>query len=1017
MKKLLTILLSVVLILDIAPVFAYAADSANPAADVKTAGERLAEANAKLEQAQNAYNKYFQDDPQIEEKYLKAQNAVTEAEEALSKAETELVSAQAAYDNAKSTYNEKLTAKEQAQSDYDSALQRKNDKTVEREATAADFAAAQEEYDKVVASISDDPDVANALDELQTAKDEVAAAEANVKDRTAELEKAQLAAAKAAAAKAAADDKAANAKAAEKPYEDAVNEAQKKVDAAQAAKAAADTAVNSVQTEYNNASQAVAGKEAEIEAAENRASAAQASLDQAIADKQNAEKALATANSAKEKAQADKAATEAAIADYHDSAEDQMSAYDFFVWLSKKSDQSAAVKESAAVAARMLKNQVTSADLAKIENDGSIHSAFSDKSYAEIIGYTNIGQEGDATSWDNFKYALTLAGKGNEYRAKENLSALKLSSVMMAMGEINANYQSSLEGIEHTSAFLALENLAYKSAGQGYSLNYPSPVFKQYDPFDGWYTREKMVYDYLVEKNWDATASNLTTRQKNEIMTACGLSKVSDVQTGHYLTLTDRNSGLAMITTGFGYVNQASYKYKDGLYYTYSTEKYSHMFGFSESYAGGQDGITVDAYRNLVTTYETSIGDPPEELVEALNAAEAAIAKADADITAANNAISAAQTTITNGNNDLAAANVEIETKQAELSSLNNEKTAKYSDLQSAKSVQAGKITELETANTALTKAKNDLATKQQETAVTETEASEAAVVYAEKQAELTAAQKEKDHAEAGLLTAKETEAEKQDAMDSIIEEKTGNREVVDSLREARANYDDASYELETAEEALAAGEAALTKADTELASAEAEKNNAQQQLTGKTNAKTLAETGKTDAEKTLGVFSGFANAKAALESTKAGAESAQAAYDEAKDAADKAVAEEAQRAAEEARRAEEARKASVAAKSEVSDLKAVKGLKLKAAKGKITVKWKKASKKELKTFQGYEIQYTLDGTFTDYPAKKVGKKKASATLKKLLKTKKYQVRIRRYRDDVSVMHVSAWKTKKSKTK
>ena len=115
------------------------------------------------------------------------------------------------------------------------------------------------------------------------------------------------------------------------------------------------------------------------------------------------------------------------------------------------------------------------------------------------------------------------------------------------------------------------------------------------------------------------------------------------------------------------------------------------------------------------------------------------------------------------------------------------------------------------------------------------------------------------------------------------------------------------------------------------------------------------------------------------------------------------------------------AQKAAAAAapktKPEKVDLKAIKGLKVKGAKKKLTVKWKKATKKELKTFQGYEIQYTLDGTFKDYPAKKVSKKKASATLKKLLKKKKYKVRIRRYRDDGSVLHVSKWKQKKAKTK
>ena len=114
---------------------------------------------------------------------------------------------------------------------------------------------------------------------------------------------------------------------------------------------------------------------------------------------------------------------------------------------------------------------------------------------------------------------------------------------------------------------------------------------------------------------------------------------------------------------------------------------------------------------------------------------------------------------------------------------------------------------------------------------------------------------------------------------------------------------------------------------------------------------------------------------------------------------------------------AQKAAEAKPNTKPEVVDLKAVKGLKLKAAKGKITVKWKKAAKKELKTFQYYEIQYTLNGTFKDYPPKTVGKKKASVTVKKLLKKKRYTVKIRRCRDDGSVLHVSPWKVKKAKTK
>ncbi|MBR3126177.1 MAG: hypothetical protein IKF42_12250, partial [Mogibacterium sp.] len=566
MKKLLTIVLSLVLILDVAPVFAYAAGSSNPADDVKAASEKLAEVKAKLEQAQKAYDEYIKEDPQIEEKYMKAQSAASEAEEALRKAETELASAHAAYESAESIYQEKVSAQEKAKSEYESALQTKEDKTDAKEKAAAALAEAQEAYDSYVDSISDDPDIRNASNELKAAKEAVEVAEAKVQEKTEALAAANAEAADAKAAKDAADNKVINARAAEKPYEDAVNKATAAVDAAQTEKEAADTAVDNAQAEYDNVSQAVTDKEAEIKETEQRISAAENNLAAAESAKVKAQADIAAAESAKTKAQADKKEAEAAIAEYQTSAEEKLNAKDFFVWLSENEDQSAAVRESAAVAARMLSNQVTSADLSKIQNDGTVSSSSSSKTYAEIIGNTHIGQEGDATYWDNFKYALTLAGKGNEYRAKESLSALKISSVMMAMGEINANYQRSISGISHSSAFLALENLAYNSGGQGTSAGYPDPVFKEYDPFDGWYTREKKVYDYLVEKGWNVDVSKLTSDQKNTVKTELGLSELSDVQTGHYMTLTDRNGGTKMISSGFGYVNQVS-KYMDGGFY------------------------------------------------------------------------------------------------------------------------------------------------------------------------------------------------------------------------------------------------------------------------------------------------------------------------------------------------------------------------------------------------------------------------------------------------------------------
>ena len=299
-------------------------------------------------------------------------------------------------------------------------------------------------------------------------------------------------------------------------------------------------------------------------------------------------------------------------------ASSDKNAYTFFVWLSENTSQTQAVRDSAAAAARMLTDSLTDADKAKsgkILNDGSFSSAFEPKTYDEIIGYTSttIGNDGTATSWDSFKYSLDEIVVGNEYRAKENLAPLKVSSVMMAMGEINANYQSSLGTIGHSNTFYSLENLAYKSSGSSGAY----PPIKKYDPYTGWYTNEKKVYDYLLAHNLNL--KDLTSDQKEQIRKELGLDYASQVQTGHYLTLTDKNGSFKDVTTGFGYIwNQSN----DGKY-NWTTEKYSQAFGSNTCYAAGADGLTVDEYKALVAQYEQG----EEEVTISLNKTEMTLEK------------------------------------------------------------------------------------------------------------------------------------------------------------------------------------------------------------------------------------------------------------------------------------------------------------------------------------------------------------------------------------------------------
>ena len=99
----------------------------------------------------------------------------------------------------------------------------------------------------------------------------------------------------------------------------------------------------------------------------------------------------------------------------------------------------------------------------------------------------------------------------------------------------------------------------------------------------------------------------------------------------------------------------------------------------------------------------------------------------------------------------------------------------------------------------------------------------------------------------------------------------------------------------------------------------------------------------------------------------------------------------------------------------EIIDLPAVKISKPKVAKKKITVKWKKVSKKNLKKISGIQIQVATDPGFTNIvKTATAGKKKTSKAIKGLQPKTKYYVRIRAY---AAGDHYSVWKSKSAKVK
>ena len=109
------------------------------------------------------------------------------------------------------------------------------------------------------------------------------------------------------------------------------------------------------------------------------------------------------------------------------------------------------------------------------------------------------------------------------------------------------------------------------------------------------------------------------------------------------------------------------------------------------------------------------------------------------------------------------------------------------------------------------------------------------------------------------------------------------------------------------------------------------------------------------------------------------------------------------------------AKDAAVAQSAEIIDLPALKITKPKAAKKKLTVRWKKVSKKNLKKISGIQIQVATDPGFTNIvKTATAGKKKISKKIGGLQPKTKYYVRIRAYG---AAGHYSVWKNKTGKTK
>lgn len=115
-----------------------------------------------------------------------------------------------------------------------------------------------------------------------------------------------------------------------------------------------------------------------------------------------------------------------------------------------------------------------------LELNGSLDS--------ELIKYTKLGAENDATSLENMKAAIEYLKECNEIRKKDGVAPLKIDYYTMALTQLKANWSAKTDEGHYSGLYCNGENIA-----NGYGGVMGSP-------FEGWYTEEKVVYDYICQK-------------------------------------------------------------------------------------------------------------------------------------------------------------------------------------------------------------------------------------------------------------------------------------------------------------------------------------------------------------------------------------------------------------------------------------------------------------------------------------------------------------------------------------
>lgn len=811
------------------------ADAAKADENVTSATTAKEDADKALADApapdQAAFDKAKQDAAQAKAGLDEATSAKTKADADAEAAQQDLISANATKVQADEAVQRATTASKEAAEAQDKAEQAVKEAQAKVDATSG-------ESDEIVQ---------RAEAALDTAKNELKTAQAKKTAADNTLAAAEVKAKETAASAAEKQQTAERANVLKQAAEKALGEAQQDKEAAEIAAEAAQQKLKKAKENQQQAEAAVNAAQEQINSAKDKVEKATTAKTQADANVTAAEQALADA---KKEAGPGHTFEEGSRGFF-----ESVGATDAVKILDSDTYGPDTIGKNGPYATHVLGIKDAPVNVAKYlnENNQWVDNPVYNKTFT---GYNRSNAETSATNLDNMKNTLDWIAEGNRLRALHGLPALKISHSLMAVAQSNLNLSIQLEKAKsftpHSSQHDVGENIASASASGPLRLETFNPygdedIDKSPTHNPSWYKGP----GYLNGWYWG--------EKRN-------LEENNGFQTGHYLTLVDRNGedkkhnreGIKFVATGFAGAKDGAGPYQYGLTMTqvFASESTTGMWGLE----GGDILYTLKEYKEIFDKYYNAVKSGNASTTDP------AVVKAQQDLDAARQTAKQAQQELENANAELTNANktfteaLNAKTqKAAAVAAAQEEANTKAQALQSAITDLASKTNDAKVTAEQAARLNDEAKTAKQladsaKQAETEERAkvAELAVEVANKQAIVEQKQKDLEAAVSGTAAAQ-----------AVAELKKANAD----LEAKKAEKTDADVKLAAAQAKAETTSAAAQEAQTKLDEANTAKQAAEENLTKATEADKKAQ-------ETLKPF--------AEQETK---------HQQAKDAADKAAA------------------------------------------------------------------------------------------------------------------------------